>query len=636
MRAGNDDRMDVDLGPRRPLGLILFLAYAASTLAQTSDDPARHYRRAQLAMASRDYETAAESWQALIALAPDLPEARSNLGLVYHLQRKYEPAIEQFREALKQNPQLLAAKVLLGIDYYLTSRPGRAIEELEGARTLDPGNAVGRKWLAMSYLGTGRYVTAINELHECRRLDPKDHELVFHLSRAYRKLSTKAFLAVRQAGLESPWLFLLRGRQFAQQGNARKALEELRHAARIDAGMPSVHYRIAVLLEAEGRLPAAAGAYGRELANYPAHLRSAAGLIRTLEKLGMHTDARAVQERALWFHRGSPAAAKALQSAASEQDVRIAPAAEDVKRIRESLPSLGTRANRSWAARAFDALHSGQPEKTLQLASSPEANGNTDQGRYWQARAYLELDQPNQALERLALLHTRQPENVEFTFYLQSAAEKLAIEALKLFASLEPESYRTRQLRAEYYAAREENERAIEEYTQALALAPGASQLHLAIGSLYLKQRKYEEALAAFENELRNDRYSVTALNRAGEVYLITGATDQAEKVLTQAIAINPASASTSKTLGRVYLKKGDYAKAVEHLQSALRLGLRNDENLYYHLGRAFRMLGNKEEAEKNLAIVKRLKEARRSIAQERLENSFEEQSEGRPGTNPR
>ena len=636
MRAGNDDRMDTDLGPRRPLGLILFLAFAASTLAQTSDDPARYYRRAQQAMASRDYETAAESWQALIALAPDLPEARSNLGLVYHLQRKYEPAIEQFREALQQNPQLLAAKVFLGIDYYLTSRPGLAITELEGARALDPQNAMGRKWLAMSYVQTERFASAITELEACRRLDPKDHELIFHLGRAYRKLSTKAFHAVRLAGLESPWLFLLRGERFAQQGDTGKALEEFRHAARIDAQMPGVHYRIAELLEEKGRLQKALGAYARELDNYPAHLRSAAGLIRTLGTLGMHTDAEAVRERARRFHEASPAAAKALESAASQQDVRIEPAAEDVKRIRASLPSLGTRANRSWAARAFDALHSGQPEKTLQLASSPEANGNTDQGRYWQARAYLELDQPNQALERLALLHTRQPENVEFAFYLQSAAEKLAIEALKSFASLEPESYRTRQLRAEYYAAREENERAIEEYTQALALAPGASQLHLAIGSLYLKQRKYEEALAAFEKELRNDRYSVTALTRAGEVYFVTGATDEAEKVLTQAIAINPASASTNKTLGRVYFKKGEYAKSVEHLQTALRLGVREDENLYYHLGRAFRMLGNREEAEKNLAIVKRLKEARRSIAQERLESSFEEQSEGRPGTNPR
>ena len=168
---------------------------------------------------------------------PGMPEARSNLGLAYHLQKKYEAAIEQFQAALRQNPRLLAAKVFLGIDLYLTSRPVRAIAELEGARDLDPGNPLARKWLAMSYVQTGRYTHAIRELKDCRRLDPSDPEVVFHLGRVFRMLSTEAFLAVRSAGLESPWYFLLRGQKFTRQGDSRNALEELRHAARIAPDM---------------------------------------------------------------------------------------------------------------------------------------------------------------------------------------------------------------------------------------------------------------------------------------------------------------------------------------------------------------------------------------------------------------
>ena len=466
MWASNDRRMDTAFRLCRTLRLTVFLAFVTVTLAQTNADPSWHYRRAQQAMASKDYETAAEAWKAIIALAPDLPEARSNLGLTYHLQRKYELAIEHFRAALKQNPRLLSAKVFLGIDYYLTSRPDRAIEELEAARTLGPENAMVRKWLAMSYIETNRFANAITELQECRRLDPEDHELIFHLGRAYRKLSTKAFFAVRRDGLESPWLFLLRGRQFAQQGDTRRSLEELRHAARTNVRVPGVHYRIAVLLEEENRLQPAAVAYNRELDNYSLHLQSAAGLIRTLRKLGMHHDAEAIKQRALRLHEESPRAVKALASAASQQHGQMQLSAEDTKRIRESLPSFEASGKGLLTARALDALLSGQPEKTLQLASSLEASGNADQARYWQARAYLELGQPNQALERLVLLQTRQPDNVEFAFYLQRCAEELAIESLELFASLEPESYRTHQLRAEYHAAREEDEQAIEEYTR--------------------------------------------------------------------------------------------------------------------------------------------------------------------------
>ena len=636
MRTRNDRRLHVELDLRWTLCLILLLGFATSTPGQRNDDPAEHYRRAQQAMAARDYETAAGAWKAIIAVAPDLPEARSNLGLVYHLQQDYESAIEQFQEALRQNPRLLAAKVFLGIDYYLTSRPDRAIQELEGARALDPQSALACKWLAMSYVQNEKYANAIAELEACRRLDPEDRELVFHLGRVYRKLSTQAFLAVRRAGLESAWLFLLRGQLFAQQGDTRNALDELRHAARLDPRMPGVHHAVARVLEEDARLRGALSAYAQELDNYPAHLPAAAGLIRTLGKLGLHADAKAVQEHALRFHQGSSAAGRVLAASVSDLGRDMLLSAEDAEQIRESLPRFPARGEQSWKERSLDALLAGRPDEVLQLAESREADGNVDEARYWQARAYLARGQASQALERLMLLHAHQPQNVEFVFFLQACAEKLALGSLELFASLEPESYRIHQLRAEYHAARDDGKRAIAEYTKALALAPSATQLHLAIGSLYLGQRDYEKALTAFQAELKNDAYSVAARARMGEVYFVIGDTDAADTVLKQAIAINPISATPHKTLGRVYFKKREYQKSVEHLQSALRLGIQDDEDLYYHLGRAYQMLGNREEAARNLAIVSRLKEIRRSIAQERLETSVGEPSVEPSGTKPR
>ena len=586
-------------------------------------------------MASRDYETAAKAWKAIIALAPDVPEVRSNLGLVHHLQQDYESAIEQFQEALRQNPRLLAAKVFLGIDYYLTARPDRAIQELAGARGLDPQSALACKWLAMSYVQTEKYADAITELEACRRLDPEDRELVFHLGRVYRKLSTQAFLAVRRAGLESAWLFLLRGQVYARQKDTRNTLDELRHATRLDPRMPGVHYTMARALEEEMRSREALSAYAQELDIYPAHLPAAAGLIRTLGKLGLHTEAQAVRERAFRYHQGSSAAERALAAPGPDPGSNTQLSAEDVARIRESLPSFPARGEQSWNERSLDALLSGQPDKVLELAENRAADGNADEARYWQARAYLAQGQAYQALERLMPLHAGQPKNVEFAYFLQACAEKLAVESLELFASLEPDSYRTHQLRAEYHAARDDGKRAIEEYTKALAVAPSATQLHLAIGSIYLGQREYKKALAAFQAELKNDAYSVAALARMGEVHFVLGDTDAADKVLKQAIAINPASATAHKTLGRVYFKTREYQKSVEHLRSALRLGVQADEDLYYHLGRAYQLLGNREEAERNLAIVSRLKEARRSIAQERLESSVGEPSEESSGTKP-
>lgn len=112
-----------------------------------------------------------------------------------------------------------------------------------------------------------------------------------------------------------------------------------------------------------------------------------------------------------------------------------------------------------------------------------------------------------------------------------------------------------------------------------------------------------------------------------GEVHLLTGGISAAEKTLSRAIAINPAAAVPHKTLGRVYFRKREYLKSVAHLQSALRLGIRSDEDLHHHLGRAHRMLGNRDEAERHIATVRRLKAARQSITQERLESAVGEPS---------
>ena len=74
------------------LGLLQGLASLAP--AQESNDPAERFRRAQQAMQARDDEAAERGWKTVIALRPDLPEARSNLGLVYDLQKNYVDAIE--------------------------------------------------------------------------------------------------------------------------------------------------------------------------------------------------------------------------------------------------------------------------------------------------------------------------------------------------------------------------------------------------------------------------------------------------------------------------------------------------------------------------------------------------------------
>jgi tetratricopeptide (TPR) repeat protein len=630
----------------RLVGFAIVLVFAGAGSAQPADKILdQHYSRARQALEAKDYETAAGEWKAIVDLRPALPEARANLGLMYHQQRKYDRAIEQFREGLRLNPKLLSASVFLGIDYYLTSRADLAIPQLRRASALDPQQVLPRKWLAMSLFETGDFAPAISELKQCQRLDPGDRELTFHLGRAYMKLALSAFQSLRMYGSETPWFFLLRGDQFSFQGEVKKALEEYEHARRLAPALPGLHYNIAQSLETMRQPQDAVLAYTQELRNAPAHVRAAVALLGLLRRAGLDAEARDVFQLTQQLHKGNPAALQALaethRAPAIGQPETVLPQ-ETTQRIREFVQSYtatvqsSQRHDRSWIEKARDSILGDNPRDALRIAEAASSTVGSNEVSYWKARAYLDLDQPGQALSHLVTLHHREPANPRFAYYLHQCAEKLSLRELESFARLEPGSPLTYQLRAELHAARGEDAEALDQYQKALQLKPGATQLHLAIGDLYVAQKEYEKALAEYQAELRNDPYSVPALTRCGEVQASLEKPVEAEKVLHQAIGMSATSARAHKALGRLYFSEGRFIEAVKHLQSALEYGDPDDETVHYQLARAFSQIGNRRKAEEHLAAVRKLHERRNEITRERLESSLERQSSKPVPASPR
>ena len=595
----------------------------SSLFAQTAsrDDPEWHYRQAQEAMQRQDYEAAANAWEAICGLMPDYPEAHSNLGLVYHLQRKYSLSIPKFQEALRQNPRLLSARVFLGIGYYLTSRPGLAVAELTKAASDAPENFEARKWLALSHFQAGDFGSAIKELQACQRLEGNDAELLFHLGRAYRKVATKAFFTMRQSRFDSAWFFLSRGDQFERLEDRAAALEEFRHAARVDPALPGVHFRIGQLLETRGESVESALAYSREAANSPAHARATAALTRILERLGMTSEALQVRQLAEAIHARNPTALRMLSAVSPGSEGGASASAQDRIRITGALPELLESAGGTWTDRTHAALLAGEPQRALECARRAIAEEDGDDADYWLGRAHLALGEFDKAFSSFLSAQEDRRANPEVAFFLHRCADQLSARSLESYSVLEPDSYRTHQLRAEYFEASGDHERAVEQYRKALSIEPGAAQLHLEIGKIYLSERKYDKAIAAFLTELGVDAYSVEALTRLGEAYYLTLKPDEALGALERALSINPKAAAAHKVIGQVHFKQREFARSVEHLRFALDLGMHDDGTVHYQLGRALSILGNREEASKHLSIVKRLREARSKIVRDRFKD---------------
>src|SRR6202051_717842 len=123
---------------------------AAQTTTQKPASDAEiqsHFAAAQQAQRQKDYATAEQEYESIIAVAPEFAEVHMNLGLVYQLQNRYPEAMTEFRRALKLKPALTGANFFLGVDYCKMGEGPKAIPYLKTALKASPNQPEIWLWL---------------------------------------------------------------------------------------------------------------------------------------------------------------------------------------------------------------------------------------------------------------------------------------------------------------------------------------------------------------------------------------------------------------------------------------------------------------------------------------------------------
>ena len=108
-------------------GVLLAILICAA-FAQDST-PELLFRDAVEAQQRGDYERAVQKYQELIALRPDVLEARANLGAALVQLGRFDDAIAQYESALAGNPRQLQIRMNLALAYYKAGRIDRAAAE---------------------------------------------------------------------------------------------------------------------------------------------------------------------------------------------------------------------------------------------------------------------------------------------------------------------------------------------------------------------------------------------------------------------------------------------------------------------------------------------------------------------------
>ena len=151
-----------------------------------------------------------------------------------------------------------------------------------------------------------------------------------------------------------------------------------------------------------------------------------------------------------------------------------------------------------------------------------------------------------------------------------------------------------------------------------LVLAPHNDRYHFALGAIYDELEQDELCIQHMRKAIKLTPNNAAALKYLGYTRAEQGIMlDDAEQLIRRALAIEPNEGFYIDSLGWVYYQRGDYSKAIEHLERAVEL-IDADPTLIEHLGDAYTKLGRTSDA--------------RRLYEEAIKNSSEQSQMDRIG----
>lgn len=149
----------------------------------------RLYSEARAAEAAGRYPAAAQRYERIVAMRPDMAEAHANLGNLYYVQGHQDRAEVSFRKALRLKPGLAAPRLLLGVIHFNRGELDQAASQLAASLKLEPANAMAQLYLGYTHYARKNYSEAVRFLEKTAEQDGGNADAWYHLSMAYGQLS---------------------------------------------------------------------------------------------------------------------------------------------------------------------------------------------------------------------------------------------------------------------------------------------------------------------------------------------------------------------------------------------------------------------------------------------------------------
>jgi Flp pilus assembly protein TadD len=130
-----------------------------------------------------------------------------------------------------------------------------------------------------------------------------------------------------------------------------------------------------------------------------------------------------------------------------------------------------------------------------------------------------------------------------------------------------------------------------------ISLDPENDQFYFTLGAVYDEVKDKQNCITNMEQAIKLNPKNAAALNYLGYTWAEQGVRlDEAEKLIRQALQVEPNDGFYIDSLGWVFYQRGEYAKAVQQLERAAEL-VGQDPTVNEHLGDAYDKVGRTMDA---------------------------------------
>ncbi len=590
-----------------------------------------------------DYAAALPQLEKVFISAPSFEVARA-LGLTYLYLKQPDRArllFEEMLEAFKGDDSEL--HMIFGQAYEQTNYPLESEREIKRALEINPKTPRANFFLGYVILqhgGSSRLAEAAQAFDKELALTPNDFNANFFAGVVASTENNHAkaiglFQKAIQLNAKSAEAFLFLGQSQIETNDLTAAEKNLRRAVELDKLNPKpgfqarrTHFLLGRLLirtnrreEGEKELALAQKLQQEFLNSARDEINQILGqVVGTAEKAPVKVAAG--QETNLTAQRVAELAKikTYLADVLAQAFFNLAVVAVQTGQLPEAIEKFAAAGewkpdfpnlNRSWGIVAF---RGGQYDKALTpLARHLTANPKDNLARQMLGASYFFTRDFKNAVETLKPLEaaiTSDPELAYFYGLSLVQIEKIP-EAQALFDRLANGAQKNPEVlgnAAQGFMFLGDYERAVKEFRTVSAQAPNTPRINYLIGQSLIRLNRYAEAEGYFQKELEINPIDETSKYHLALTLIERKVrTEEAMRLLSEAIALRSDYADAHYQLGKIYIEQGETEKAIIQLEAAVSADSQKDY-IHYQLSIAYRRAARREDADRELKLYQELK----------------------------